>query len=76
MCRSSKVTPRFTGRRQSRASGLVAASVVRRLNELPPGVRHIEQVVEPAAFLNELTAHGFDVTLSDITQRDAHYDAE
>ncbi|WP_141578607.1 saccharopine dehydrogenase NADP-binding domain-containing protein [Actinomadura sp. WMMA1423] len=55
----------FSGRRQSRASGLAAALVVRRLDGMPPGVHHIEDAVGPD-FLPELAAHGFEL---------AHYDA-
>ncbi len=50
----------FAGRRQSRATGLAAALVVRRLDGMPPGVRHIEDVVGPD-FLPELAAHGFEL---------------
>ncbi|MER7547818.1 saccharopine dehydrogenase NADP-binding domain-containing protein [Spirillospora sp. NPDC127506] len=50
----------FSGRRQSRATGLAAALVVRRLDGMPPGVRHIEDAVGPD-FLPELAAHGFDL---------------
>lgn len=49
----------LTGRRQSRATGLVAALLIRRLGEFPPGVRHIEQLVDPSEFLAELASHGF-----------------
>ncbi|WP_245679216.1 saccharopine dehydrogenase NADP-binding domain-containing protein [Actinomadura hibisca] len=59
-------TAAFSGRRQSRATGLAAAEVVRRLPELPAGVWHIEQAIEPAGFLAALTAAGFHL---------AHYDA-
>lgn len=55
----------FSGRRQSRATGLVAAMVVRRLDGMAPGVRHIQDAVGPD-FLPELAADGFDL---------AHYDA-
>lgn len=55
----------FAGRRQSRATGLAAAMVVRRLDGLPPGVRHIEDAARED-FLPELAAHGFELT---------HYDA-
>ncbi|MFG2089192.1 MULTISPECIES: saccharopine dehydrogenase [unclassified Spirillospora] len=55
----------FAGRRQSRATGLAAAMVVRRLDGTPPGVRHIEDVAG-RDFLPELAAHGF---------RTAQYDA-
>lgn len=48
----------FAGRRQSRATGLAAALVVRRLAGAPPGVRHIEDVAGPG-FLPELAARGF-----------------
>ncbi|MEU8798883.1 saccharopine dehydrogenase [Spirillospora sp. NPDC048819] len=48
----------FTGRRQSRATGLVTAMVVRRLDGMDPGVRHIEDAVGPG-FLPELAEHGF-----------------
>lgn len=51
----------FAGRLQSRATGLAAALVVRRLADgMPPGVRHIEGAVGPG-FLRELAAHGFDL---------------
>ena len=49
----------FAGRRQSRATGLVAALLIRRLEQFPPGVRHIEQLVDPTEFLGELASHGF-----------------
>ncbi|TDE35005.1 saccharopine dehydrogenase NADP-binding domain-containing protein [Actinomadura sp. 6K520] len=55
----------FAGRRQSRATGLAAALVVRRLAGTAPGVRHIEDAVGPD-FLPELAEHGFTL---------AHYDA-
>ncbi|SFP75051.1 Saccharopine dehydrogenase NADP binding domain-containing protein [Actinomadura madurae] len=54
----------FAGRRQSRATGLATALVVRRLEGMPPGVRHIEDAVE-AGFLPELAAHGFELTQYD-----------
>ncbi|MEU3269325.1 saccharopine dehydrogenase NADP-binding domain-containing protein [Saccharomonospora sp. NPDC006951] len=54
-----KVKP-FSGRRQSRATGLVAAMVVSRLEGLPPGVRHIENAVG-TDFLPELASHGFSL---------------
>ncbi|WP_433466673.1 hypothetical protein [Spirillospora sp. CA-128828] len=54
----------FTGRRQSRATGLVAAMVVRRLAGMPPGVRHIEDAVGPG-FLPDLAGHGFELTQYD-----------
>ncbi|MEU8347186.1 saccharopine dehydrogenase NADP-binding domain-containing protein [Spirillospora sp. NPDC048832] len=48
----------FAGRRQSRATGLATALVVRLLDGAPRGVRHIEDVAGPG-FLPELAAHGF-----------------
>lgn len=53
----------FSGRVQSRATGLTAALLVRQLPALPPGVRHIEQLVTPTAFLTELAADGFTLDL-------------
>jgi len=52
-------TASLSGRRQSRATGLVAALLIRRLSGFPPGVRHVEQLVDPAQFLDELASHGF-----------------
>ncbi|MFB4317400.1 saccharopine dehydrogenase NADP-binding domain-containing protein [Actinomadura sp. 21ATH] len=49
----------FAGRRQSRASGLAAALAVRELAGMPPGVHHLDEVVEPARFLRELASYGF-----------------
>lgn len=49
----------LTGRRQSRATGVVAALLVERLDTFAPGVRHIEQLVDPAEFLTTLRDHGF-----------------
>jgi NAD(P)-dependent dehydrogenase (short-subunit alcohol dehydrogenase family) len=60
---SGTVTATFSGSRQSRATGLAAALLVRRLPTLPPGVAHIEQLVEPAPFLTELAADGFTLDL-------------
>ncbi|MGK5558534.1 saccharopine dehydrogenase family protein [Actinomadura kijaniata] len=57
----------FTGRRQSRATGLAAALAVERLPGLPPGVHHIEEVIDPRPYLAALADYGF--TLHD------HYDA-
>lgn len=51
----------FSGRRQSRATGLVAALLVRGLTRMPAGVRHIEQLVEPVEFLTELAGLGHAV---------------
>ncbi|TQM29352.1 saccharopine dehydrogenase NADP-binding domain-containing protein [Nocardia bhagyanarayanae] len=48
------------GSRQSRATGVVAALLTQRVASFPPGVRHIEQLVEPAEFLAELRAYGFE----------------
>lgn len=53
----------FTGRGQSRATGLAAAHVVRRLPGLRPGVAHIENLVDPAGFLTALAADGFELEL-------------
>ncbi|OLT38412.1 hypothetical protein BJF79_26910 [Actinomadura sp. CNU-125] len=50
----------LSGRRQSRATGLVAALAVRRLDRPPRGVRHLEAAVGPD-FLDELAEHGFDL---------------
>ncbi|NGO79257.1 saccharopine dehydrogenase [Streptomyces sp. YC504] len=44
----------FGGRLQSRTTGVVAALAVRELASLPPGVRHLDEAVEPAAFLAEV----------------------
>nr|GID83238.1 hypothetical protein Ade03nite_21620 [Actinoplanes derwentensis] len=49
----------FTGNRQSRATGLFAAHVIRQLPGLRPGIAHIEDLVEPAEFLTILAADGF-----------------
>ncbi|GAA2118216.1 saccharopine dehydrogenase family protein [Actinomadura alba] len=64
-------TASFTGRRQSRATGLAAALVVRQLDALPAGVRHIDEVIEPVGFLTELAGHGFDLDLGAV-----HHEAE
>ncbi|WMX43827.1 hypothetical protein RGF97_01635 [Streptomyces roseicoloratus] len=48
----------FSGRDQSRATGLATALAVTRLPSLRPGVFHLDQAVEPLAFLGELAAHG------------------
>lgn len=60
---SGTVGAAFTGRLQSRATGRAAALMVRHLPALPPGVRHIEQLVDPVTFLTELAADGFDLHL-------------
>ncbi|MEU4761784.1 hypothetical protein AB0H12_00930 [Actinosynnema sp. NPDC023794] len=57
------VTCAFSGRRQSRATGVVAALLVDLLPALPHGVWHVDQVVDPEAFLSEAAAHGFDLHL-------------
>ncbi|MBW6437201.1 saccharopine dehydrogenase NADP-binding domain-containing protein [Actinoplanes hulinensis] len=51
----------FTGRGQSRGTGLFAAHVIRRLPVLRPGVHHIENLVDPADFLTALAVDGFRV---------------
>lgn len=61
--RAGAVTASFSGTRQSRATGLTAALLIRQLPTLPPGVAHIEQLVAPVAFLTELAANGFAVDL-------------
>ncbi|RJL32910.1 saccharopine dehydrogenase [Bailinhaonella thermotolerans] len=53
----------FSGRLQSRATGLAAALLAERLPLLPPGVSHIERLVDPVPFLTELAGHGFDLDL-------------
>lgn len=53
----------LSGRRQSRATGVIAARLIARLDDFPPGVAHIDQVVEPASFLRALTADGFTFEL-------------
>ncbi|GAA3137611.1 hypothetical protein GCM10010466_30650 [Planomonospora alba] len=63
--RSGTAQAAFSGRRQSRATGRAAALLVRRLPALPPGVRHIEQLVDPVAFLTELAAGGFGLHLGE-----------
>ncbi|MGI5166853.1 saccharopine dehydrogenase NADP-binding domain-containing protein [Spirillospora sp. CA-253888] len=63
---SEGYTVAFSGRLQSRATGLAAAEVVRRLPGLPAGVRHIDQVIEPGPYLAALTDAGFGLV---------HYDA-
>ena len=61
--RSGTVQAAFGGRGQSRATGRAAALLIRQLPALPPGVRHIEQLVEPTTFLTELAANGFALHL-------------
>ncbi|MCN9244798.1 saccharopine dehydrogenase NADP-binding domain-containing protein [Streptomyces sp. RY43-2] len=48
----------FSGRDQSRATGLAAALAVTCLQSLQPGVFHLDQVVAPIGFLERLAAHG------------------
>jgi hypothetical protein len=57
------VVASFSGRRQSRATGLFAAQVIRRLPNLPAGVHHIEQLVDPTEFLTELATDNFTLRL-------------
>jgi hypothetical protein len=57
------MTCAFSGRRQSRATGVVAALLVDLLPDLPRGVWHVDQVVDPVPFLTEAAAHGFDLHL-------------
>ncbi|MGV9302722.1 saccharopine dehydrogenase NADP-binding domain-containing protein [Nonomuraea sp. NPDC003727] len=61
--RCGAVQAAFSGRLQSRATGRTAALVLRRLSGLPPGVGHLEQLVDPVAFLTELAADGFRLDL-------------
>ncbi|MGW3353659.1 saccharopine dehydrogenase family protein [Nonomuraea rubra] len=63
--RCGTVRASFHGRRQSRATGRAAALLIRRLPGLPAGAGHIEQLVEPVAFLTELAAEGFALDLGD-----------
>ncbi|GGO08652.1 hypothetical protein GCM10010116_17560 [Microbispora rosea subsp. aerata] len=63
--RRGAVRGSFSGRRQSRATGLVAARLIRRLPDLPPGAAHIEQLVDPIPFLTELAGEGFALDLGD-----------
>ncbi|GAB4584578.1 hypothetical protein Ntsu_24100 [Nocardia sp. IFM 10818] len=53
----------FTGRRQSRATGVAAALLAERVHRFPAGVRHIEQLVDPVEFLADLHRHGFTAGL-------------
>ncbi len=64
------VTCAFSGRRQSRATGVVAALLVDRLAALPHGVWHVDQVVDPAPFLAEAAGHGFRLHLPPTMQPD------
>lgn len=62
--RSGAVRAGVSGRGQSRATGLMAALLVSRLAASAPGVRHVEQVVDPAEFLTALADHGFLLDLA------------
>ncbi|MFI6294821.1 saccharopine dehydrogenase NADP-binding domain-containing protein [Nonomuraea sp. NPDC050790] len=62
--RGDGVQVSFAGRRQSRATGRMAALLIRGLPGLPAGARHVEQLVDPVAFLTELAADGFTLDLS------------
>ncbi|MEU4443303.1 saccharopine dehydrogenase NADP-binding domain-containing protein [Actinosynnema sp. NPDC050801] len=64
------VTCAFSGRRQSRATGVVAALLVARLPALPHGVWHVDQVVDPLGFLTEVAGHGFALHLPPTMHRD------
>ncbi|MDI6102741.1 saccharopine dehydrogenase NADP-binding domain-containing protein [Actinoplanes sp. NEAU-A12] len=59
----------FTGHRQSRATGLFAAHVIRRLPGMRPGVAHIEDRVDPAEFLTGLAAEGFQLDLGGVPSK-------
>ncbi|MFJ3670315.1 saccharopine dehydrogenase NADP-binding domain-containing protein [Streptomyces sp. NPDC090106] len=48
----------FSGRDQSHATGLTAALTATRIADMAPGVLHLDQVVEPLGFLEELAARG------------------
>lgn len=61
---SGEVRGSLRGRLQSRVTGLTAVLLIRRLPSMPPGVRHIEQLVDPAGFLTELASYGFDLELA------------
>ena len=61
--RSGAVQASFAGRRQSRATGHMAALLIRELPELPSGAHHVEQLVDPVRFLDELAAGGFELDL-------------
>ena len=58
VARAGTVRASFGGRSQSRATGLVAAALVLRLDTMPVGVAHVDQLVEPVAFLTELADVG------------------
>ncbi|MFI6600152.1 hypothetical protein ACIBHX_28245 [Nonomuraea sp. NPDC050536] len=52
----------LTGPRQSRATGLAAALVIKRLPAMPAGVHHLEQAVDAGEFLRELAGFGFTLS--------------
>ncbi|MFI6478356.1 saccharopine dehydrogenase [Nonomuraea sp. NPDC050663] len=55
----------FTGQGQSRATGRAAALLIRDPASFPPGVWHIEELVDPVAFLTELAHDGFELHLDE-----------
>ncbi|TYB62246.1 NAD(P)H-binding protein [Nonomuraea sp. PA05] len=63
--RCGTIQASLAGRRQSRATGRVAARLIRQLPGLPPGAAHIEQLVDPVPFLTELATDGFALDLGD-----------
>jgi short subunit dehydrogenase-like uncharacterized protein len=58
-----RVTVAVTGREECRVTGVVAAQVAERLlgTGAPPGVHHIDQVVDAGPFLAALGDHGLSV---------------
>ncbi len=56
----------FTGSRQSRATGIFAAHVIRHLPDLRPGVAHVEDLLDPVEFLTGLAAEGFGLDLGEV----------
>ncbi|GAA1593563.1 saccharopine dehydrogenase NADP-binding domain-containing protein [Actinoplanes couchii] len=59
MAEAGGVRASFAGNRQSLATGLFAAHVIRRVCGMRAGVAHIEDLVDPAEFLTALAADGF-----------------
>jgi hypothetical protein len=59
----------FGGHSQSRATGLAAALVVKRLEGMPAGVHDLDRAVDPAGFLGELASHGFAFTSGEYDAR-------
>jgi hypothetical protein len=59
--RGRRVAVTATGRGECRATGIVAAEVALRLHEgaAAPGVRHLDGIVDPAAFLEGLDGGPF-----------------